>query len=91
MQQVSDIGDHVDVFEAIGAVWNAETDAFSKISHAMYFEQKAMMRELVIHAVGERTIHITGIGSLISNRPKHYSCMKAANGMTCLRSFAGLL
>ena len=49
MQKVSDIGDHVDVFEAIGAVWNAETDAFSKISHAMYFEQKAMMRELVIN------------------------------------------
>ena len=68
MQKVSDTGDHVDVFEAIGAIWNAETDAFSKISHAMYFEQKAMMRELVIQSVGERTMHITGIGSSISNR-----------------------
>ena len=34
----------------------------------MYFEQKAMMRELVIQSVGERTMHITGIGSSISNR-----------------------
>ena len=68
MQKVSDTGDHVDVFEAIGAIWNAETDSFNKISHAMYFEQKAMMREFVIQAVGERTLHITGIGSAISSR-----------------------
>ncbi len=62
MQQVQDSGDHIDVFEAIGAAWDAEADAFNKISHAMYFEQKALMRELVIHAVGERALHITGIG-----------------------------
>ena len=68
MQQVQDTGDHIDVFEAIGAAWDAETDTFNKISHAMYFEQKALMRELVIHAVGERALHITGIGSAALNR-----------------------
>ena len=68
MQQVQHTGDHIDVFEAIGGAWDAQTDAFNKISHAMYFEQKALMREQVIHAVGERELHITGIGSAALSR-----------------------
>ena len=31
----------------------------------MYFEQKALMRELLVRAVGGRELHITGIGSAV--------------------------
>ncbi len=60
--------DHVDVFETIGADWEVSSEAFSKISHAMYFEQKALAREQLIHAMGDREIHITGIGTAITDR-----------------------
>jgi spore maturation protein CgeB len=60
--------DHVDVFDAVGKDWDATTDEFSQISHAMYFEQKALAREQLIHAVGDRELHIVGIGSVETDR-----------------------
>ncbi len=60
--------DHVDVFEVIGGDWDATTDEFSLISHAMYFEQKALAREQLIHMVGDRELHIVGIGSAETDR-----------------------
>jgi spore maturation protein CgeB len=59
---------HVDVYDCIGDNWDVSSDEFNKISHAMYFEQKAIAREQLIHAVGAQEIHITGIGSVITDR-----------------------
>ena len=41
---------------------------FNLISQAMYFEQKSIVREQIIEAIGEREIHITGIG--LADSPK---------------------
>jgi spore maturation protein CgeB len=68
IQTARDTQDHVDVFETIGADWDAGSDEFNKISHAMYFEQKALAREQLIHAVGSQELHIVGIGSAITDR-----------------------
>lgn len=62
-------GDHVDVLDSLPDDWDAFSLPFSLISHAMYFEQKALVRELVIEAVGTHDLHITGIGSSVSHRP----------------------
>ncbi len=63
-----DTKDHVDVFETIGKDWDPASDEFGKISHAMYFEQKALAREQLIHAMGSRELHIIGIGSAQTDR-----------------------
>jgi len=59
---------HIDVFDLIGAKWNAASVEFNKISHAMYFEQKALARQQMIQVLGSREIHIVGIGSATINR-----------------------
>ncbi len=69
MKQVWETKDHVDVFEFHGKRMLAASKDFNKLSHAMYFEQKALMRELIVHAVGDRELHITGIGSASFSRP----------------------
>ena len=55
--------DHVDVFDVLSDKWDPYSMQFNLISHAMYFEQKAIVREQIVETVGEREIHITGIGS----------------------------
>lgn len=60
--------DHVDVFAAIGDAWEATSDDLAKISHAMYFEQKALSREQLIHAMGGRELHIVGVGTAVTDR-----------------------
>jgi len=63
-------GDHVDVLDSLqGRDWDPFSLPFSLLSHAMYFEQKALLRELVIGAVGARDLTITGIGGGVSHRP----------------------
>ena len=54
---------YVDVFDTLANNWNPRSLPFNLISHAMYFEQKAVVREQIVAAVGEREINITGIGS----------------------------
>lgn len=61
--------DHVDVFDALADRFDPRSLAFSLISHAQYFEQKALIRELVVDAVGGRDIRITGIGSAGFEQP----------------------
>jgi|TARA_B100000315_G_scaffold258173_1_gene309382 spore maturation protein CgeB len=60
--------DYVDVFEVVSDAWGANSDEFSKIAHAMHYEQKALAREFLIHAVGDQELHFTGIGSATTNR-----------------------
>lgn len=61
--------DHVDIYSKLAVEWEARSLAFSLISHAMYFEQKALVREFLVDALGSREIHITGIGSRPTDRP----------------------
>lgn len=61
-------GEHVDVFDTLADKWDPHSLPFSLISHAMYFEQKAILREQVIDSVNDREIHITGIGSAKFNK-----------------------
>jgi spore maturation protein CgeB len=63
IQRARETSDHIDVFDIIGANWNASSVEFNKLSHAMYFEQKALAREQIIQALGPREINIVGIGS----------------------------
>ena len=56
-------GDHVDFLDALDGSWDPWSLEFSLMSHAMYFEQKAVVRELVIEAMHGRPLSITGIGS----------------------------
>ncbi len=72
MNEVRQIGDHVDLFDAQGSDWDPWSLEFSLLGHAMYFEQKAVVRELVIAAMEGRPLSITGIGSA-SNLPAHVS------------------
>jgi spore maturation protein CgeB len=60
--------DFVDVVEALGGEWEATSDEFSKIAHAMHYEQKALAREFLIHAMGDKELNIVGIGSATTNR-----------------------
>lgn len=60
--------DHVDVFDSIGKDYDPWSMPFSLISHAMYFEQKAIAREQLLHAIGDREVHIHGIGSVVTDR-----------------------
>ena len=60
---------YVDVYAKIKSELDPFSDAFSDISHAMYFEQKALVREQLIGAIGERNIDITGIGSATFDKP----------------------
>ncbi|NQV54663.1 MAG: glycosyltransferase, partial [Rhodospirillales bacterium] len=69
IEQLHECRDHVDTYDVLSADWDAWSMPFSLISHAMYFEQKALVRELVIDAVEGRDLHITGIGSGHSHRP----------------------
>lgn len=55
--------DHVDLLDALNGTFDPRSLEFSLMSHAMYFEQKAVVRELVIEAMAGRPISITGIGS----------------------------
>jgi spore maturation protein CgeB len=72
METVRNSGDHVDLFDAQAADWDPCSLEFSLIGHAMYFEQKAAVREMVIQAMGGRPLSITGMGSA-SNLPAHVS------------------
>jgi spore maturation protein CgeB len=68
--QLRAAGDHVDLLDCLsGDGWDPFSLAFSAMSHAMYFEQKALVRELVIEAAGGRDLTITGIGGGVSHRP----------------------
>jgi spore maturation protein CgeB len=60
--------DYVDVFNNLGNDWDAGSLEFNKLSHALYFEQKALAREQIIQSVGERELHIVGIGSATTDR-----------------------
>ena len=60
---------YVDVYDKFKSQLDPFSNAFSDISHAMYFEQKALVREQLIRAIGERNIDITGIGSATYNKP----------------------
>jgi spore maturation protein CgeB len=60
--------DHVDLLDSLNGAMDPRSLAFSLISHAMYFEQKAVVRELVVEAMAGRPLSITGIGSA-SNLP----------------------
>jgi spore maturation protein CgeB len=60
--------DYVDAFDLVTNELNAGTVEFNKLSHALYFEQKALVREQIIHSIGEREIHIVGIGTATTNR-----------------------
>ncbi|MFP6736009.1 MAG: glycosyltransferase [Rhodospirillales bacterium] len=62
-------GDHMDVLDCLDGDWDVWSLPFSLLSHAMYFEQKALVRELVIAAMGGRDLTITGIGGGVSHRP----------------------
>jgi spore maturation protein CgeB len=68
MAEVRRQRDHVDTWDALSGDWDPWSLEFSLISHAMYFEQKAVVRELVIEAMQGRPLSITGIGSA-SNLP----------------------
>ena len=60
----------MDVLDCLqGSDWDPFSLSFSLLSHAMYFEQKALLRELVIGAMGGRDLTITGIGGGVSHRP----------------------
>jgi len=61
--------DHVDVFDMLADEWDPWSLEFSLISHAMYFEQKAIVRRQVIEAMGDRLLDIVGIGSAVTDRP----------------------
>lgn len=61
--------DHIDCYAKLVPEWDPKSLAFSLISHAMYFEQKALVREELINALGDREIHITGIGTRPADRP----------------------
>ena len=60
---------YIDVYDKFKTELDPFSNAFSDISHAMYFEQKALVREQLITAIGERNIDITGIGSATFNKP----------------------
>ncbi len=60
---------HVDAFDALSNEWDVYGLPFSLISHAMYFEQKAIHRELLVDAMEGREIHIVGIGTAQSESP----------------------
>jgi spore maturation protein CgeB len=61
--------DYVDVFNALEGDWDVGSLEFNKLSHALYFEQKALAREQIIHSLGEeREFHIVGMGTAITNR-----------------------
>ena len=60
---------YIDVYDKFKTELDPFSNLFSDISHAMYFEQKALVREQLITAIGERNIDITGIGSAIFNKP----------------------
>jgi spore maturation protein CgeB len=60
--------DHVDLLDGLNGAMDPRSLAFSLMSHAMYFEQKAVVRELVVEAMAGRPLSITGIGSA-SNLP----------------------
>lgn len=62
-------GDHQDVFDHLAGDWDPFSLPFSLLSHAMYFEQKAVHRELLIQALGGRELHIVGIGTAPSEAP----------------------
>ncbi len=68
IEQCRESRDHVDVYDAVGKDQDVWSLPFSLISHAMYFEQKALAREQLIHAMGDREIHIHGIGSASTDR-----------------------
>lgn len=60
--------DHIDVYDELVPDWDPWSLEFSLISHAMYFEQKALVREIVVDAMKDREIHIVGIGSRPADR-----------------------
>ena len=60
--------DYVDAFDLVTDELNAGSIEFNKLSHALYFEQKALAREQIIHSIGERELHIVGIGTATTNR-----------------------
>jgi len=68
VERCREIKGYVDVFDQIGDQWDASSVEFSKLSHALYFEQKALAREQIIHAIGDREIHIVGIGNAKTDR-----------------------
>ncbi len=60
---------HVDAFDALSHEWDVFSQPFSLISHALYFEQKAIHRELLVDALKGREIHIVGIGTARPDNP----------------------
>ncbi|MEE2745318.1 MAG: glycosyltransferase [Pseudomonadota bacterium] len=53
---------YVDVFDCLGKDFDPQQLPFSLMSHSLYFEQKAIVREQIIDTIAPRKIDITGIG-----------------------------
>jgi spore maturation protein CgeB len=68
IQQCRETRDYADVFDLISNELDAGSIEFNKLSHALYFEQKALAREQLIHSIGGQEIHIVGIGTATTNR-----------------------
>ena len=68
IQQCRKTKDYADAFDLLGNELDAGSIEFNKLSHALYFEQKALAREQIINSIGGREIHIVGIGTAITNR-----------------------
>ena len=63
-----EINGYVDVFDFLNHEWDVNSEQFSRISHAMYFEQKSIIREQLIKQLDDVEVEITGIGSAQSNQ-----------------------
>jgi len=61
--------DYIDVFDAIAGDWDPWSLPFSLIAHATHYEQKSIVREIVMTAMGGRELHITGIGNASVSLP----------------------
>jgi hypothetical protein len=68
IQKCRETKDYADVFDLIGGQWDAGSLEFNKLSHALAFEQKALAREQLIHALGSRELNIVGMGTAKTNK-----------------------
>jgi hypothetical protein len=68
IQKCRETKDYADVFDLIGGQWDAGSLEFNKLSHALAFEQKALAREQLIHALGSRKLNIVGMGTAKTNK-----------------------
>ena len=67
--EVRRLHDYVDIFDAIGGDWDPWSLPFSLMAHATHFEQKSIVREMVMEAMKDRELHIIGIGNATVSLP----------------------